>query len=104
MMLTILVASVLYCSYLTSRSVKEARLSSEAFDLHCDMFDKYLELANDPLMSYLKWKEWLPVFEAADERCRQLSPETVGRVGRVSDFVKRAIRDDGYEKDSKAVR
>ena len=82
---------------------REFRAWSEAFDLHCDMYDKYRELLDNPLMTYLKWKEWLPLFEAADERCLRLSPDTES-LGRVSDFVKRAISDDGYQKDQMAVR
>lgn len=83
---------------------RESRRELEAFDLHCDMFDKYRELMEDPLMSYLKWKEWLPIFEAADNRCEQLDPDMAGRLGRVSEFVRRAISDDGYKQDMGAVR
>lgn len=68
------------------------------------MYDKYRELLEDPLMSYLKWKEWLPIFEAADKRCESLDPQMAARVGRVSRFVKQVIDDDGYKQDTEAVR
>ena len=90
--------------YYSLRLERQSRREMEAFDLHCDMYDKYRELVDDPLMSYLKWKEWLPLFEAADERCEDLDPKTVARIGRVSNFVKRIINDDGYKQDLEAAR
>ncbi|MFZ2484463.1 MAG: hypothetical protein WAW81_00760 [Minisyncoccia bacterium] len=50
-------------------------------------------------MSYLKWKEWLPIFEAADERCMRLEPEMAMRLGSVAEKVRNIIKDDGYQCD-----
>ncbi len=89
------------------QSFKIRRLANrevEAFELHCDMYAKYRELMEDPLMSYLRWKEWLPVFEAADAHCQKLNPKTAAQLGRVSRFVKKMIEDDGYRQDSLAAR
>ena len=83
---------------------REGDREMEAFDLHCDMYDKYRELVDDPLMSYLKWKESLPIFEAADERCKQLDKARAESLGQVSRFVKRIIEEDGYQQDLKAAR
>lgn len=46
-----------------------------AFDLHSDMFNKYMELADDPVMSDYKWKDWLPIFEMVDKICDRDCPD-----------------------------
>lgn len=97
-------AVVAVCIYIYKQKLeKDDERWQEAVYLHSDMFDKYIELMDDPSMSYFKWKEWLPLFEEADRRCINLSPEAK-KLGRVSDYVKQAIRDDGYEKDFEVVR
>ena len=103
MKLLILIMAGICILYHHIKTGREYKRWSEAFDLHCDMYDKYRELLENPLTTYLKWKEWLPIFEEADERCKRLAPETAN-LGRISDFVKRVISDDGYQKDVQAVR
>ncbi|MFZ2763960.1 MAG: hypothetical protein WAX80_02920 [Minisyncoccia bacterium] len=78
---------------------KLAKRGREVVDLHCDMWAKMRELFDDPTMSYLKWKEWLPIFEAADERCMRLEPEMAMRLGSVAEKVRNIIKDDGYQCD-----
>lgn len=47
----------------------------KAYDLHDDMFKKYLELIDDPTTTDSQLKEWLPIFEAADKICAQDCPD-----------------------------
>ena len=89
------IAVFLYSLYKVRRVDREL----EMFDLHCDMWDKMQELLDNPTMSYLKWKEWLPVFKAADERCKRLDPKMATILGRISDKVEGIIKDDGYQQD-----
>lgn len=56
-------------------SERKTRKWMKAFDLHSDMFNKYVELADDPIMSDRKWKEWLPIFEEADRICARDCPD-----------------------------
>ncbi|MDO8565074.1 MAG: hypothetical protein Q7R67_00375 [bacterium] len=100
----VLVPIIAFYLYQDFKLRRWRKREKEVVNLHCDMFDKYRELMEDPLMSYLKWKAWLPIFEAADERCEQLEPDMAARLGRVSNFVKRAINDDGYKQDTMAGR
>lgn len=66
-MITILIIVVLIGALLIIRSYRKSEKWMKAFDLHNDMFDKYVELAEDPLVTDAEWKEWLPVFEEADK-------------------------------------
>ena len=70
---------------------KKGKAELDAVDLHCDMSSKLRELMDDPFMSSEKWKEWLPIFQAADERCKQLHPKMASILGDTSVFVKRII-------------
>lgn len=40
---------------------------AQADQIRNDLFNKYLELCDDPFMNDAKWKEWIPVFEYADK-------------------------------------
>ena len=99
MKLLALIPIVAFFLYHYIKIGRVARAEMEAFHLHCDMWDKVQELLDDPTMSYLKWKEWLPVFEAVDKRCMRLDPKMTARLGKVSDRVRRIIADDDYQQD-----
>ena len=96
----VLLPIIAFFLYHCIKMERETKAEMEAFDLHCDMWDKMQELLDYSAMSYLKWKRWLPVFEAADERCERLNPKMAARLGRVSDKVRRIISDDDYRQDA----
>lgn len=90
---------LLFFLYQDFKLRKWGKATKEASTLHHDMWDKLQELLDDPTMTYLKWKAWLPVFEAADERSRMLDPETAARLGSLAEKVRRIIREDDYKQD-----
>lgn len=64
----------------------------KAFDLHRDMFDKYVELTKDPFMDNVKWKKWLPIFEEADRICTRDCPNM--KIEPISLKIKHIINDE----------
>ncbi len=71
---------------LTKKSIK----AREAVFLDCDMASKIRELLDDPTMTTKKWKEWLPIFEAADKEVRSKCNLNLGRN---ADYVRAIISD-----------
>lgn len=70
----IFIPVVILVIWIVVRDLKEAKSESEAIDLDCLMSKKFLELHDDPFMNDKKWREWLPVFEFADEEVRRKAP------------------------------
>lgn len=64
--------------------------SVEAVFYYCDMGDRFDEMRDDPFMSAEKWKEWLPLFEDADDRFAQTHPYIENPL-RYSDLVRQEI-------------
>lgn len=66
----------------------------EADRIHVEMYHKYCELVDDCTMTQAKWKEWLPIFEHADQIYE--SSNYLGiKFDRLADYVRREISDKG---------
>ncbi len=61
--------------WLAVKSEIKTRKWMKAFDLHNDMFNKYIELVDDSLVGDYKLKEWLPIFEEVDRICARDCPD-----------------------------
>lgn len=64
----------------------------KAFELHNDMFNKYVELCDDSLMTDNKWKEWLPIFEEADRIFARDCPDM--KLDPISSRVRNILKDE----------
>lgn len=87
----LILAMIAFGAFLGYKSAKQKRVRNAervAASLHRAMQSKLQELEADLTMTELKWREWLPIFEAADEECWRLSPRTVRNLGWVSDEVR----------------
>jgi hypothetical protein len=65
--------------------------SHKAFTEHRDLYDKLMELRDDPAMTDGKWKTWIPVCEYVDEVVRRNydNPKNLGES--LTEFVRREI-------------
>ena len=71
------------------RSRIKTKRRARAILLYDDMTKKYDELSKDLLMNDRKWKEWLPIFEYADNTIKRECPE----LGLISQRVRVMIDD-----------
>ncbi len=92
MKLIIPLVLLIFALYQHFKFKKRRMAITEALDLHYDMYDLLLNLLDDPTMTELKWKKWLPIFEAADRRCEKLDPEAATLRGKVSEKVRKIIQ------------
>lgn len=83
---------------------RDLKREDKALILYSDMKHKIKELSDDPSMSYLKWKEWLPIFEEADLECRRLHSVTARGMYDLADLVRDIIKDDGHKEDVRTAR
>ena len=72
------------------KRIKESKKAKEATFIWCDMSDKLNELLDDPAMTSAKWREWLPIFEAADE-CFAKTHPYITSPPRLADTVRQII-------------
>lgn len=90
----LVVAFVIYAITQTILDTPKRRKEREAFDLHCDMWEKIQELLDDPTISDTKWKEWLPIFDEVDRYCEKNYPGITDRLGSLATRVKHLTSDN----------
>jgi hypothetical protein len=88
MAMTVIVVLAVLVFLLLAGNERRLRRWMKAYDLHQDMLSKFKELIDDPFMSETKLKEWLPIFEHADEEIKRICS---GKFYPIAPLVMRAI-------------